>query len=92
MNSIMSKIRPVTPKLFALELLEIVVHVCIFTICYCSSTYIYWWILILLHTNVGYNNISSKFTFQCPGLKVKVTGYFYKNFVIALAPAFIDEF
>ena len=32
MSSIMSKIRPVTPKLFALELLEIVVYVYIFTI------------------------------------------------------------
>ena len=43
MSSIMSKIRPVTPKLFALELLEIVVYgcTCIFTICYCSSPYIY---------------------------------------------------
>ena len=26
-----------------------------------------------LHTNVGYDNISSKFNFQGPGLKVKVT-------------------
>ena len=41
MSSIMSKIGPVTPKLFALELLEIVVYVCIFTICYPSSPYIY---------------------------------------------------
>ena len=41
MSLIMSKIRPVTTKLFALELLEIVVYVCIFTICYCSSLYIY---------------------------------------------------
>ena len=41
MSPIMSKIRPVTTKLFALELLEIVVYVYIFTICYCSSTYIY---------------------------------------------------
>ena len=41
MSSIMSKICPVTTKLFALELLEIVVYVCIFTICYCSSPYIY---------------------------------------------------
>ena len=29
----------------------------------------------ILHTNVGYDNISSKFDFQGPGLKVKVTGY-----------------
>ena len=77
----MSKIRPVTPKLFALELLEIVVYVCIFTICYRFSPYIYWWILIELHTNVGYDNISSKFTFQGPGLKVKVTvAIFRKTF------------
>ena len=41
MSSIMSKICPVTPKLFALELLEIVVYVCILTICYHSSPYIY---------------------------------------------------
>ena len=26
--------------------------------------------------NVGYDNISSKFDLQGPGLKVKVTGYF----------------
>ena len=32
-------------------------------------------------------------TFQGPGLKVKVTvAIFMKNFVIALAPAFIDGF
>ena len=41
MSLIMSKILPVTPKLFALELLEIVVYVCIFTICYRSSLCIY---------------------------------------------------
>ena len=40
-SSIMSEIRRVTPKLFALELLKIVVYVCIFTICHCSSAYIY---------------------------------------------------
>ena len=27
----------------------------------------------LLHTNVGYDSILSKFSFQGPGLKVKVT-------------------
>ena len=27
---------------------------------------------MLLHTNIGYDNISSKFNFQGPGLKVKV--------------------
>ena len=38
----------VTQKLFALELLKIVVyvHICIFTICHHSSSYIYGWILI----------------------------------------------
>ena len=77
MSSIMSEIRRVTPKLFALELLKIVVYVCIFTICHRSSTYIYRWILILLHTNVRYDNISSKFHFQVPGLKVKVTVAIY---------------
>ena len=41
MSSIMNKIHPVTPKLFALELLEIVVFVCIFTICYRSRPNIY---------------------------------------------------
>ena len=41
MSSIMSKIRPITPKLFNLDLLEIVVYVCIFTICYRFSPYIY---------------------------------------------------
>ena len=29
------------------------------------------------------------FDIQGPGLKVKVTGYFYKNFVFALVPRFI---
>ena len=41
MSSMMSKIHPVTPRLFALELLEIVVYVYIFTICYRSSPHIY---------------------------------------------------
>ena len=45
-----------------------------------------------LHTNVGYDNIPSKFDFQGPGLKVKVTGYLQTNFVIALVPTFIDGF
>ena len=34
----------------------------------------------------------ARFDFQGPGLKVKVTGYLLKNFVIALAPTFIDGF
>ena len=49
---------------------------------------------------LGMNIISSKSTFQGPGLKIKGhCGYFKKNwiyvyspFVIALAPAFIDGF
>ena len=48
---------------------------------------------IYFDTNVGYDNISSKFDFQCPGLKVKVTvAIFRKNFVITLAPTFIAGF
>ena len=42
---------------------------------------------------LGYDNLSSKFNFQGPRLKVKVTvAIFRKNFVIALAPTFIDGF
>ena len=42
---------------------------------------------------VGYCNILSKFNFHVAGLKVKVTvAIFRKNFVIALAPAFINGF
>ena len=70
--SIMNEICQVT-QLFALQLLKIVVYVCIFFICHRSSTCIYWRILIWLHKNVGYDNILSKFNFQGPGLKVKVT-------------------
>ena len=114
MSSIMSKIGPVTPKLFALELLEKVVYVIAqaptfidgfkyhFTqmlgliisqarspfrvlgsrsgslwpflekLCQPSSTCIYWWILIKLHTNVGFDNILDKFIFQGPEVKVTV--------------------
>ena len=43
---------------------------------------------MLLHTNVGYDNILSKFDYQGPGLKVKVA----IKFVIALAPTFIATF
>ena len=60
-----------------------------------SSAYIYWWILILRHTNVGYDNISSKFDFQGPGLKVKVivtVAIFRKKKNIALEPTFIDGY
>ena len=39
------------------------------------------------------DNILSKFDFQGPGLKVKVTmAIFRKNFVIALVPTFINGF
>ena len=45
------------------------------------------------HTNVGYDNISSKFDFQGPGHKVKVTlAIFRKKNIIALVPTFIDGF
>ena len=43
------------------------------TFCHYSSTYIFWRILMYPHTNIGYDNISSKFDFQGPALKVKVT-------------------
>ena len=42
-------------------------------LCHRSSAYIYQWILICLHTNVGYYNISSEIDFQGAGLKVKET-------------------
>ena len=53
------------------------------------SANIYQWILIKLYTNAGYDNISSKFDFQDPGLKVKFTVAIFRkkkqtNFVIAL--------
>ena len=49
------------------------------------------------HTNVGYDNISSKFNFQVAELKVNVTVAIFrkkkqKHFVITLAPAFINGF
>ena len=40
--------------------------------CHRSSVNIYQWILIQ-HTKAEYDNISSKFDFQDPGLKVKFT-------------------
>ena len=46
-----------------------------------------------LHTNIWYDNISSKFDFQCFRLKVKVVmATFSENFVIALVPTFINGF
>ena len=42
-------------------------------LCRCSSSCIYQWILIYLHTIVGYYNISSKSNFQVAALKVKAT-------------------
>ena len=51
-----------------------------FTFYHNPSPYIYWWILIQFHTNVGYDNILSKFNVQGLGLKVKVTvASFRKN-------------
>ena len=52
----------------------------------------YQWVLIWLHINVWYSNILSKFNFQVAGLKVKVIVAIFrkKDFVIALAPAFIN--
>ena len=41
MRSIMSEIRLVAPKLFALELLKIVVNIYIFIICHRSGAHIY---------------------------------------------------
>ena len=79
MSSIMSEICQVTSKLFALELLKIIDYICLLTICHLSSTHIYWWILIQLHTNVGYDNISSKLNFHGPELKVRVNGLFLEK-------------
>ena len=48
---------------------------------------------MLLHINVGYDNILSKIDFQGPGLKVKVTvAIFRKKKIIALVPTFINGF
>ena len=71
-----------------------VTYVRMFTFCHRYSLYIYYRILIQLHTNVGYDNISSKFDFQGPSLKVKVIVAIFrkKNFVIALVPIFINGF
>ena len=63
-------------------------------VCYGSSAYIHWWILIQLHTNVLYDNISSKFNFRGTSIKVKVVLAIFrkKNFIIALVPTFINGF
>ena len=48
--------------------------------------------MILYHVNVKYVNILDKFVFEHSRAKVKVTGYFKKNTVIALVPSFIIQF
>ena len=52
-----------------------------------------------LLSNVGYDNISSEFDFQGPGLKVKshydiffFFFFFLENFVIALVPHLLMDF
>ena len=45
-----------------------------------------------IHTNVGYDNISSKFDFQSPGLKVKVIVAIFRKTAIALVLTFINGF
>ena len=48
---------------------------------------------IYLYTNVGYDNISSKFDFQDAGIKIKVImAVFRKKTVIALEPSYIGGF
>ena len=47
---------------------------------------------MLLNTNAGYDNISSEFDFQDPGLKVKVTVADFRKTVITLEPTFVDGF
>ena len=44
------------------------------------------------HINVGYGNISSKFDFQGPGLKVKVSVAIVLIFIIPIVPTFISGF
>ena len=62
-------------------------------LCQCSNAYIYWSILIWLHTNVGYDIILSKFDFQGPGLKVKVTvAIFRKTFSMLLRLHLLMDF
>ena len=45
-----------------------------------------------LHTNVRFDTITSKFNFQGPGLKYKVTVAILRKTVIALVPTFINGF
>ena len=56
-SSIMSDIRLVTPKLFALELLKIVVYECMFTICHRSTPT---FIALRLHLSMDFNITSHK--------------------------------
>ena len=44
----------------------------------------YQWILIKLHLNVRHNNISSKFSFQVAGLKVKVIVAIFRKKTLSL--------
>ena len=64
--------------------------------CYGSSAYIHWWILIQLHTNVLYDNISSKFNFRGTSIKVNVVLAIFrkkkKKNKFYLVPTFINEF
>ena len=43
-----------------------------FTFCHRSIDFIYYPILIQLHTNIGYENTSNKFAFECDRIKVEV--------------------
>ena len=56
--------------------------------CHHSSAFIYRPILILYHTNVGYDNTSNKFEFEHSRAKVKITVAIFrtKDIVIALVP------
>ena len=57
--------------------------------CHGCSAFIYG--LILIHTNMKYDNILNNFEFEGFRAKVKVTvAIFRKTFVIALAPSFMD--
>ena len=47
------------------------------------SPYIYWLVLIQLHTNVGYDNISSEFYVPGFGLNVKVTVAFFRKKILS---------
>ena len=62
--------------------------------CHRSSAFMYGLVYILYHTNVQYDIILDKFEFECSRAKVKVKVAIFrkKNIVIALAPAFMDQF